>query len=1740
MSSPRLDSQDSHDPDPNLFVVGIGASAGGLRALEEFFEHLSIDSGAAFVVVQHLSPDFKSLMKELLERRTRMAVYRVTEGIKLEANSVYLIPPGKNLVLENGQLHLREQVERNRHGLNFPIDIFLESLAKNYADRAIGVILSGTGSDGTRGLRAIHEAGGFAMVQDPETAEFDGMPRTAIATDIVDRVLAPQDLAGVIDRLVRSGRTPDPVARDAASFLQSDLLRRVTSILAKHEQTDFSHYKTRTLSRRIHRRYLISGCSDFDAFIRLLESSARERTTLCHDLLISVTQFFRDRRAWNFLESDVIPQLVDRANPQEELRCWVTACATGEEAYSLAMLLDEAIVRANKPLRFKIFATDIDPVALEKADRGIYPLTTANEIEPERLERYFVRKDDTLQVSRHLREKLLFASHDLTQDVGFTRMKLVSCRNVLIYLQSELQQQVLRNLHFSLASAGILFLGEAETLGDIEPEFKTLHAKSKIYQKIRDIRVLSPTKKIKRHSFPSGPQILTREPERDRLEPLLNITFSEFLVESRATCFIVDRDYKLLHTFNNSLGVLNISTGRATNDIAQLILGELQLPLITALRRAQREKKPISYSGIQVDRQTESSNFKLKVTYHENTKQTSDFFAIVIQEDVSAQQISGERFEADAEASQRILELDRELQETRENLQAAIEELETTNEELQSTNEELIASNEELQSTNEELHSVNEELYTVNAEYQSKIQELTELNNDIDNLFRSTSIGVVFLDRHLNIRKFTPAATIAINLVQADIDRPLKHITHNLECANFIPLIQEVIENQQIIDREVKLVEEDTYLLMRINPYLLEDGRLDGVAISFVDIAELKTMQIRFRAIFDSTFQFIGLLDPGGILLEANQTMLDFGGIERDEVVGQPFWEACWWKISPETQAQLRGAIARAAGGEFVRYEVEIWGHQNRASAIDFSLRPIFDEFGNVTLLIPEGRDISERKQQELQLKLLERAVDAANIGITIADASQPDLPLIYVNSGFERMTGYEAGEIIGRNCRFLQGQNTQQPELEEVRQALAERTPCQVILRNYRRDGTLFLNQLNLSPLHDEDGTLTHFIGVQTDVTHSLEIEELLHRSEALLRTIVQIIPLGIYAGDPQRDRVLFCNDEFCRLWQLQDSCESIASGEIGHDAIMDWCLEAIDLEVFVSAAQPYTTRDDITMVEDEVPLLDGRTFRRFCVPVTEGDRVLGQLLVFEEITSRKQAEAELRENYLALGEANAKLETAREEAVAASRAKSDFVATMSHELRTPLNVILGFSDILARDGNLNEEEQQILGTILRSGEHLLSLINDILDLAKIEAGKVELVVTPFNLHQLIATTTEMVAIQADRKGLALLQEIASEVPVMVEADEAKLRQIAINLLVNAVKFTHSGRVTLRVSVLSGLAIGFDDRSYPEPPTFLRFEVEDTGVGIEPDELERIFQAFDRGVAGRRSAEGTGLGLAICRHFIELMGGRIDIESTVGVGTTVSFQIPLKTSEELSDASLSLARSAGRIVGLAPDQPTYRILIAEDRWENRQMLLKFLQPLGFEIFEAENGQEAIDLWQQHDPQLILMDMRMPVMDGYEAVRRIRRTVAGQAVAIIALTASAFDADRNVFLSAGCNDFITKPARGQNLLEKMARHLGVRYLYEERSPVPPIPERAATSITPESFAVMSRDWVDRLNYAAGTLEQEQVARIVAEIPPTHQSLQTQLQRWLDEFQFDIIYNLTQTFLDNSIEPAGGGEGDEGE
>ena len=842
---------EAHATKHDSFLVGIGASAGGLKPLESFFQSMPPDTGASFVVVQHLSPDFKSLMESLLGRKTEMNVERVVDGVTIEPNRIYLIPPKKNMVVEGNRLRLYDQDSTAHVGPNFPIDRFFESLGREFQNRAIAVVLSGTGTDGTRGVRTVSENGGLVMVQSEQSAEFDGMPRAAIGTGLVDHVLDPVELAQAVARCVKSPPERILDEADAQSIFSQGSINQILRLLKQNESIDFTVYKSATLARRIERRMLLGGHRTIDAYLRELSASPAEQKALCQDLLINVTQFFRDKAAWASLATKVIDPMVVGLGEEESLRVWVTACSTGEEAYSVAILLKEAMERHGVLQDVKVFATDVDKRALATAAAGVYPMSIADDVGPERLRRFFTARGDAYAIKRQIRDMVIFARHDLTRDAPFTRMHLVTCRNTLIYLKSQFQQQAVAMLHYALKINGKLMLGVAETPGDLEEEFNPLDRQMSIYEKKRDVR-LSLTGR--RPSL--DPKSDTVSP-RDKSAPppslptraqVLTEGFEAFLADRAAACLIVSGETReVLEVFGKPENLLRVPTGGFTRDVERMIIEPLALPLNTALHRARDLGEAVRFTRIPLPgRDGEPVGAAdLRVRYHAAHQDKAGHFTVLIE--TQDEPSEAEPFDAEGQAAHRITQLEEELQHTRVSLQTTIEELESTNEEQQATNQELIAANEELQSTNEELHSVNEELYTVNSEYQLKNQELTDLNNDVENLLRATDVGTVFLDSDLRVRKFTPTLAMAINLDHNDLGRPIQHFSHNLRHPGFVEDLRRVQQTGERIERHLETY-DGRFLLMRIYPYHAEPSpQRRGVVCTFVDITDLARTENALR-----------------------------------------------------------------------------------------------------------------------------------------------------------------------------------------------------------------------------------------------------------------------------------------------------------------------------------------------------------------------------------------------------------------------------------------------------------------------------------------------------------------------------------------------------------------------------------------------------------------------------------------------------------------------------------------------------------------------------------------------------------------------------------------------------------------------------------------------------------------------------------------------------------------------------
>ncbi len=829
----------------SFFVVGIGASAGGLAAFEAFFSGMpaDTDSGMAFVLVQHLAPDHKSLLSELVKRYTHMQVFEVEDGMKVRPNCAYIIPPNRDMAFLHGALQLLEPAAPRGHRL--PIDFFFRSLAQDQRERAICIVLSGTGSDGTLGLRAVKGEGGMAMTQNPESAEYDGMPRSAIGTGLVDYVLPPAEMPAQLIAYAASG-TRFPSTPPSSG---DDELKKIYILVRAHTGHDFSQYKRKTIYRRIERRMAVHQIAQLDGYVRYLGETPAEVEALFRDLLIGVTHFFRDAEAFEALETQVIPQLVGGKSGNSTVRVWVAGCSTGEEAYSIAILLREKIEALKQGCKLQVFATDIDPRAIATARAAVYPASIATDITQQRLERYFLAMEDgQYRVHDTIRDLLVFSEHDVTKDPPFSRMDLISFRNVMIYMGANLQKKVLPLLHYGLNPGGTLFLGSSETVGEQGELFSTLDSKAKLYLRQDDVAgVARPVfGKVRPASdaadAPPPPPKGSRQPSRLSVRQVTE----QALLEDAPVAALIDERGELLYLHGHTGQYLAPAPGEIGVNILTMAREGLRHALTSALHKAALEKSRVFQAGVRVKTNGDFTLVNLTVR-PVSAPADGELQRFLVNFEPAATAPANEPFDPE---NARILELQQEvrikdeyLNVNQERMQTSNEELRSTNEELQSTNEELQSTNEELETSKEELQSVNEELATVNAELQSKVTELSRVNNDMNNLLAGTGIGTIFVDLQLCIRRFTPAATQFINLIQSDIGRPLSHIMSNLQGYDqLIADVRAVVDT--LIPREVEVqTHAGAWFLLRTRPYRTSENVIEGAVITFNEVTALKLAQ---------------------------------------------------------------------------------------------------------------------------------------------------------------------------------------------------------------------------------------------------------------------------------------------------------------------------------------------------------------------------------------------------------------------------------------------------------------------------------------------------------------------------------------------------------------------------------------------------------------------------------------------------------------------------------------------------------------------------------------------------------------------------------------------------------------------------------------------------------------------------------------------------------------------------------
>ena len=946
-------------------IVGIGASAGGLEAFEKFFSKMPADCGMAFVLVSHFAPTYKSLMPDLLKKYTKMDVYQVEDGMEVKPNTIYIIPPNKDIILQKGILLLMEPFMS--HGIRHPIDVFFRSLAENQNEKAICIVLSGTGTEGTLGLQAVKAEGGFVIVQSPESAVYDGMPRSAIATGLADLILSPEkmpdELLKYVGRSLKIARK-----RPDEALVLPDYLNKIFALIRDKTGNDFSDYKQSTIKRRIEKRMFIHNVERVQDYIRFIQQNPDEVRALLREFLIVVTKFFRDPEAFEVLKEKIIPELLEGRSSGQPVRVWVVGCSTGEEAHSIAMLFREYMDENLKNYNVQVFATDIDSDSIEKARLGVFPESIAVDVSQERLKRFFIKEKNTYKIKKEIREMIVFSAQNVIKDPPFSKLDLLSCRNLLIYMNPRLQRKVFPIFHYALNKDGFLFLGNSETVGESVDFFSTVDRQWKIYKRKGEVSALHRGMDLSMQPTEYALRQAAKVEPKGYAEKMPELIEKVLLDLYAPPCVIINEKAEIRYFHGRTGRYLEPAPGEARFNILEMAREGLKPILYRAIVDAQKQKKDIFYKDIQVKTDGDYQMMNLTVKPLREPDSLREWM-VVIFEGVPTP-ATGQKEKVSykpKEAMKRIDELERELKGKRESLQITIEELETSNEELKSTNEELQSSNEELQSTNEELEtsreelqSLNEELSTVNSELQDKIQELSQANNDMNNLFASIDIATVFLDNDLRIKRFTPAASELINLIQLDIGRPISNISTNLVYDDLVKDIKNVQHTLIPKEKEIQDKKESWYLT-RILPYRTVENVIEGVILTFVDITEVTKLKIAEKAracgeaIVDTVREPLVVLDAEMRVISASRSFYKTFQVGREETEGKLIYDLGnrQWDI-PRLKELLERILPK------------------NISFDDFEVEHEFPVIGRRKMLLNARRVIQENEENPLILLAIE------------------------------------------------------------------------------------------------------------------------------------------------------------------------------------------------------------------------------------------------------------------------------------------------------------------------------------------------------------------------------------------------------------------------------------------------------------------------------------------------------------------------------------------------------------------------------------------------------------------------------------------------------------------------------------------------------------------------------------------------------------------------------------------------
>lgn len=1095
----------------NFPIIALGASAGGLEPLEIFFENANPNSNYAFVIIQHLAPNHKSLMDELLSRHTKLPIQKIEDGMSIEKGNIYLNPPKKFVKIKDGKFVLTEKEDRT---LSFPISDFFASLAENLHEKACSIVLSGTGSDGSKGIKFIKENGGLVLVQDPNQAKFNGMPNNAIYSGVVDKVCAVEMMHKEIDRFFENRNTISENLNNSSNV--NALITKILINVEEQIDVDFTGYKYTTVSRRISRRMSILDYTKMDTYYNYLKKNENEAQLLAKELLIGVTRFFRDEEAFFALKNDVIPKMITNNSNSKILRVWVPGCSSGEEAYSIAILIKDYL-RINKlQYEVSIFATDLDKEAIKSATNRVFPNSISAEIPAEYLNNYFVSGKNGYTIAKEVREMIVFSVHNVIQDPPFNKIDLISCRNLLIYLTDKIQQQLFTVFQYSLKTNGFLFLGPSETLGSSKEDFFEFNKKQNLFINKENKKFVQRLHAIKKRNqlaneiqpF-SGVDVTPPVFEMNK-KNLLNEIQHSLIQEYVPDSLVCDEQLNLLHSTGNAHRMLTLPSGEISSNITKMLPEVIAIPLEVVANKVLHTGNPITLNDITVPDELKvyfliNEYLNIQVRKKELYDGMNYLF---ITFDSSSKKISqdphSEHVSVSAVSKEKINILERELRINRETLQTTIEELESSNEELQATNE-------ELQSSNEELESVNEELYTVNAEYEQKNQELSQSNDDLNNLIHSTELAILFLDSNLNIRKFTPAIKTILDLVPHDLGRNISHLRAKISLENLLEHIESVLEESVSYEFTIEDIKGKEYLL-KIAPFKNHKNEVHGITLVFVDLTQVKKLKYAvemsekafsdlelkhenqdeiFKLISKNLRDMVCIVSSEGVIEYTTPSGTEVTGYSLDKLYGINFLEKIPQPKHKKTFMNIFANVHKKQEAGIIEFEFQ--KPKDRIRWLEASIKPIQKSKLQDQKFLLIIRDIHQRKLNEFEFVKNSLIAEQTSSAVIITDV---DGGITFANDAFEKMTGYTEDEVLGKKPGdFLQGAETDPKLVAVMATSISAKKAFTVDIINYNKSGNKYWVNIKAEPLYDKDGIFIGYFSIQNDITEQQDYINQIYR---------------------------------------------------------------------------------------------------------------------------------------------------------------------------------------------------------------------------------------------------------------------------------------------------------------------------------------------------------------------------------------------------------------------------------------------------------------------------------------------------------------------------------------------------------------------------------------------------------------------------------------------------------------------